>query len=40
MSWNTRKQNNVAASSIEAEYITLFEAVRKAVFNILKYWRQ
>jgi len=30
--WNTRGQNSVAASSTEDEYITLFEAVREALW--------
>lgn len=32
ISWNTRKQNTVAASSTEAEYMALFEAVREAIW--------
>jgi len=30
--WNTRKQNSVAASSTEAKYMALFEAVREALW--------
>lgn len=30
--WNTKKQNSVAASSTEAEYMALFEAVREALW--------
>lgn len=32
ISWNTKKQSSVAASSTEAEYMALFEAVREALF--------
>lgn len=32
ISWNTNRQNSVAASSTEAEYIALFEAVREALW--------
>ena len=32
ISWNTRKQASVAASSTEAEYMALFEAVREALW--------
>lgn len=32
ISWNTRKQNSVAASSTEAEYMALFEAAREAIW--------
>lgn len=30
--WNTKKQNSVAASSTEAEYMALFEATREALW--------
>jgi len=30
--WNTKRQNSVAASSTEAEYMALFEAVREALW--------
>ena len=30
--WNTKKQNSVAASSTEAEYMALFEAVREVLW--------
>lgn len=32
ISWCTRKQNTVAISSTEAEYMALFEAVREAIW--------
>lgn len=32
ITWNTRKQSSVAASSTEAEYMALFEAVREAIW--------
>lgn len=32
VAWNTRRQNTVAASSTEAEYIALFECVREAMW--------
>lgn len=31
ISWNTKRQNSVAASSTEAEYMALFEGVREAL---------
>lgn len=30
--WNSKKQNSVAASSTEAEYMALFEGVKEAMF--------
>lgn len=30
--WNSKKQNSIAVSSTEAEYIALFEAVREALW--------
>jgi len=30
--WNTKRQSSVAASSTEAEYMALFEAVREALW--------
>lgn len=32
ISWNTKRQNSVAASSTEAEYMALFEGVREALW--------
>lgn len=32
INWSTKKQNSVAASSTEAEYMALFEAVREAIW--------
>lgn len=32
VSWNTKRQNSVAASSTEAEYMALFEAVRETLW--------
>lgn len=32
ISWNSKKQNSVAASSTEAEYMALFESVKEALW--------
>ena len=31
ITWNTRRQNSIATSSTEAEYIALFEGVKEAM---------
>jgi hypothetical protein len=36
VTWNTKRQNSVAASSIEAEYMALFEAVKESLLNSIK----